>query len=64
LLLEGRDGGRNEKEFIQSQFLHGGLRNEQVAQMNGIESAAEKSKALHRAILGLWEAIGDGNSYH
>jgi hypothetical protein len=51
----------DKKQFVQAQFFNGRLRNEEMAEMNRVERAAEKSKPLHGNILNLRRLFGDGN---
>lgn len=45
--LEGRLGGGNDDESVQLEFLEGGLRHEQVPQVDGIEGSSVKADAVH-----------------
>src|SRR5579864_8355641 len=46
-LFEGGLAGRNKEQPVQFQFLHGRLRDEQMAEMNRVERTAIESKPLH-----------------
>lgn len=50
-MLVGRDVGGDKKDLLQIAFLLGGLRQGQVAAMDGIEGPAEQSD-IHGCLMG------------